>query len=213
MLANLSLLLEKYPLVPLEEIRDYLTRQYEENLFEIYEGMLMLVLNEDKDKLKILSKEAEKIRKDFGFMFDDDGIIEEYVNVMMKGLEKLIDELKKNEIEFYKEALNSDNPNFLITTYYSLYLRFVTTVYLKLHKINIKTTKDSRIKDIFNIAHFLVGFFGMPILLYIKKKEVFPHASELSVVLLHALIADRTPIPSKDSLGYYLFLRIHADNS
>jgi len=209
MLANL---LEKYSPVRLDEIQNYLTKHYEENLFEIYEGMLMLILNEDKDKSKILSKEVEKIKKDFGFMFDDDGTIEEYVNMTMNGLQKLIDELKKNEDEFYTEALNSDNPNFLITTYYSLYLRFVTKVYLKLQTIT-KTTKDSRIKDIFDIAIFLVGFFGMPILLYIKKKEVFLHASELSVVLLHALVADRTLVPSKDSLGYYLFLKIHADNS
>jgi len=212
MLANLSLLLEEYsPVQRLEEMQNYLTKQYEENLFEIYEGMLMLILNEDKDRSKILSKEVEKIKKDFGFMFDD-GTIEEYVNTVMNKLQKLIDELKENEDEFYKEALNSDNPNFLITTYYSLYLRFVTKVYLKLQTI-IKTTNDSRIKDIFNIAIFLVGFFGMPILLYIKKKEVFLHASELSVVLLHALVADRTLVPSKDSWGYYLFLKIHADNS
>jgi len=214
MLANL---LEEYSPVRLEEMRNYLVKQYEENLFEIYEGMLMLILNEDKDKSKILSKEVEKIKKDFGFVFDDDVTIEEYANMTMNKLQKLIDELKKNEDEFYTEALNSDNPNFLITTYYSLYLRFVTKVYLKLHKINITNpnikTKDSRIKDIFNIAIFLVGFFGMPILLYIKKKEVFPYISELSVVLLHALVADRTPVPSKDSLGYYLFLRIHTDNS
>ena len=168
MLANLSLLLEEYFPVRLEEMWDYLAKQYE------YEGMLMLILNEDKDRSKILSKEVEKIKKDFGFMFDD-ATIEEYVNTVMNKLQKLIDELKENEDEFYKEALNSDNPNFLITTYYSLYLRFVTKVYLKLQTI-IKTTNDSRIKDIFNIAIFLVGFFGMPILLYIKKKEVFLHA-------------------------------------
>ena len=212
MLANLSLLLEEYSSVRLEEMRGYLVKQYEENLFEIYEGMLMLVLNEDKEP-KMLSKEVEKIKKDFGFMFDDDGTIEEYVNTVMNKLQKLIDGLKENEDEFYKEALNSDNPNFLITTYYSLYLRFVTKVYLKLNKIDIKTTKDSRVRDIFNITNFLVGFFGMPILLYIKKKEVFPYISELSGALLHALVADRTPIPSKDSWGYYLFFKIHADNS
>jgi len=205
MLANLSRLLEEYFLVRLE-MWDYLAKHE-------YEGMLMLALNEDKDRSKILSKEAEKIKKDFGFMFDSNVTIEEYVNTVMNGLQKLIDGLKKNEEEFYKEVLNSDNPNFLITAYYSLYLRFVTKVYLKLHKINIKTTKDSRIKDIFDIANFLVGFFGIPILLYIKKKEVFPYISELSGALLHTLVADRTPIPSKDSLGYYLFLRLHSNNS
>ena len=233
MSADLSLLLEEYYKVPnetknrnfpvhlLAKMRDYLVKQYEENLFEIYEGVLLLILNpEDKDKLKILSKEAEKIKEDFELynsMLENNTTIGEYVNMVMNELQKLIDGLKKNEEEFYKEVLNSDNPNFLITTYYSLYLRFVTTVYLKLHKTDITNpnikTKDSRIKDIFNIANFLVGFFGMPILIYIKKKEVFPYISELSGALLHALVADRTPMPSKDSLGYYLFFKIHADNS
>ena len=222
MSADLSLLLEEYYKVPnetknknspvLEKMWNYLVKQYEENLFEIYEGMLMLILNEDKDNLKILSKEVEKIKKEFEFMFDGNVTIGEYVNMVMRELQKLIDGLKKNEEEFYKEVLNSDNPNFLITTYYSLYLRFVTTVYLKLHRTNIKT-KDSRIKDIFSIANFLVGFFGIPILIYIKKKEVFPYISELSGALLHALVADRTPMPSKDSLGYYLFFKIHADKT
>lgn len=228
MSADLSLLLEEYYKVPnemknrnfpvhlLEKMRNYLVKQYEENLFEIYEGMLMLILNEDKDNLKILLKEVEKIKEDFELynsILENNTTIGEYVNMVMRELQKLIDGLKKNEEEFYKEVLNSDNPNFLITTYYSLYLRFVTTVYLKLHKINITNpnikTKDSRIKDIFNIANFLVGFFGMPILIYIKKKEVFPYISELSGALLHALVADRTPMPSKDSLGYYLFSKIH----
>ncbi|MFP3234621.1 MAG: hypothetical protein RXR08_13510 [Sulfolobaceae archaeon] len=233
MSADLSLPLEEYYKVPnemknrnfpvhlLEKMRNFLVKQYEENLFEIYEGMLMLILNpEDKDKLKILSKEVEKIKEDFELynsVLENNTTIGEYVNMVMNELQKLIDGLKKNEEEFYKEVLNSDNPNFLITTYYSLYLRFVTTVYLKLHKINITNpnikTKDSKIKDIFSIANFLVGFFGMPILIYIKKKEVFPYISELSGALLHALIANRTPMPSKDSLGYYLFFKIHADNS
>jgi len=229
MSADLSLPLEEYYKVPnemknrnfpvhlLEKMRDYLVKQYEENLFEIYEGMLMLILNpEDKDKLKILLKEVEKIKEDFELynsILENNTTIGEYVDMVMNELQKLIDGLKKNEEEFYKEVLNSDNPNFLITTYYSLYLRFVTTVYLKLHKTNITKpnikTKDSRIKDIFNITNFLVGFFGTPILIYIKKKEVFPYISELSGALLHALVADRTPMPSKDSLGYYLFSKIH----
>jgi hypothetical protein len=199
----LASLLEEYSPVRLEEVQNYLTKQYEENLFVIYEGML--ILNEDKEP-KMVSKEVEKIKKDFGFTFGSDGTIEEYVNTVMNKLQKLIDELKKNEDRFYTEALNSDNPNFLITTYYSLYLRFVTKVHLKLQTIT-ETTNDSRVRDVFDIAIFLVGFFGMPTLLYIKKKEVFPYISELSVVLLHALIADKVLTPSKDSWGYYLFTR------
>jgi hypothetical protein len=167
--------------------------------------------------LSLLLEEYCKVPSEMENQPENNTTIGEYINIVMGKLQKLIDELKKNEEEFYKEILNSDNPNFLITTYYSLYLRFVTTVYLKLHKINITDpnikTKDSRIKDIFNIANFLVGLFGMPILIYIKKKEVFPYISELSGALLHALVADRTPMPSKGSLGYYLFIKIHADNS
>ena len=165
-------------------------------------------------------KEAEKIKEDFELynsIPENNITIEEYANMVMDKIQKLINELKKNEEEFYKEVLNSDSPNFLIASYYSLYLRFVRTVYLKLNKINITDpnieTKDSINKDIFNITNFLVGFFGMPILVYIKKKEVLPYISELSGALLHALVTDSTPMPSKDSLGYYLFSKIHADNS
>ena len=86
-------------------------------------------------------------------------------------------------------------------------------IYLKLRKINIPNpnikTKYSKIKDTFNMTNFLVGFLGMPILIYIRKKEVFPYISELSGALLHVLVADRTPMPSKDSWGYYLFSRLH----
>jgi len=165
----------------------------------------------------VLVNELSLLLEEYCKVLGNNTTIGEYVNMVLSKLQKLIDGLKKNEEEFYKEVLNSDNPNFLITTYYSLYLRFVTTVYLKLHKINITNpnikTKDSGIKDIFNIANFLVGFFGMPILIYIKKKEVLPYISELSGALLHALVADRIPMPSEDSWGYYLFSKIHADNS
>jgi len=201
MSADLSFPLEKYYNTPnVENMRDYLVKQYEENLLWIYESVLTLILNpEDEDKLKILSKEIEKINKNFELynsMPENDTTIGEYVKMTIDKLQKLIDELKQNEDEFYREALISDNANFLITTYYSLYLRFVTAIYLKLHKTNITNpnikTKDSRVKDIFNITNFLVGFFGMPILIYIKKKELFTYVSELSGILVHALVSNRT---------------------
>jgi len=153
-----------------------------------------------------------KLRIRLATMSDLSLLLEEYYRMlgndtakedMMNELQKLVNGLRENEEEFYKEVLNSHNPNFLITAYYSLYLRFVTKVYLKL-QANIT---NSRIKDIFNA----VGFFGMPILLYLKKKEVYPYISELSGVLLHALVSDMTLVPSKDSFGYYLFLKLHGD--
>ena len=207
-----------FPLHSLEKMRDYLLEKYEKNLLEIYEGILTLVLNpEDEDKLKILSEEAEKLREDFELynsLLENNTTIGEYVEIVMGRLQKLIDGLRENEEKFYNEVLNSGNPNFLITTYYSLYLRFVITVYLKLRKINIRNpnikTRDSPLKHKFNAANFIVGLLGLPILLYLKKGEVFPYISELTGALLHVLVADRQSVPSKDSFG--LFSKIHADS-
>ncbi|WP_221287870.1 hypothetical protein [Stygiolobus caldivivus] len=206
-----------FPVQYLEKMKDYLIEKYEKNLFEVYEGLLTLALNpEDEDKLRVLSEETEKIKEDFELynsLLENNTTIGEYREMVMEGLRKLINGLKENEEKFYNEVLNSNSPNFLITTYYSLYLRFVTSTYLKLRKINIPNpnikTKDSQLKYTFNMANFLVGFLGMPILIYIKKKEVFPYISELSGALLHVLVADKTPMPSKDSWGYYLFSKLH----
>ncbi|MCQ4335539.1 MAG: hypothetical protein RXN50_02385, partial [Sulfolobaceae archaeon] len=118
--------MEEYYKVPVEKMQDWRANQYEENLFAIHESVLTLILNpEDKDKLKILSKEVEKLASNLGLNN----------SISMDGLQNLIDVLKENEEEFYKEVLNSGNPNFLITSYYSLYLRFATKVYLKLREI------------------------------------------------------------------------------
>jgi len=201
LLTGLSFPLEEYYKVPnIEKMRDYLVKQYEENLLIIYESMLALILNpEDEDKLKILSKGIEKIKENFELynsILENNITIGEYVNMTMDRLQKLIYGLKENEEEFYKEVLNSDNPNFLMTTYYSLYLRFITTVYSKLHNTNTTNpnieSKDSRTKDILDIANFIVGLFGIPILIYIKAREVFPYISELSGILLHTIVSDRT---------------------
>ena len=210
-----------FPIEYLEKMKNYLIEKYEKNLIEIYEGLFTLVLNpENSDILKILSEEIGKIKEDFEVyneLLENNTTIGDYSRITMEGLKKLIDGLKNNEEVFYKEVLNSDKPNFLITTYYSLYIRFVTMIYLRLRKIslndpNIKT-KDSPLKYTFNIANSIVGFLGMPIVIYIKKREVFPYISELTGALLHVLVANKTPMPSKDSLGYYLFSTIHADNS
>jgi len=201
--TDLSFPLEKYyNTQSIEEMRDYLIIQYEDNLFIIYESMLALILNtEDEDKLKILSKEVEKIKEDFELynsMFEKDMTTRQYTNMTINKLQNLIDWLEKNEDEFYRKVLNSDNPNFLMTTYYSLYLLFITAVYSELHKTittNSNTkTEDPKIKDILNITDFLVELFGMPILIYIKKREVVPYISELSGVLLHTLIEYRTSL-------------------
>ncbi|ALG97159.1 hypothetical protein AVT98_gp67 [Sulfolobales virus YNP1] len=170
-LSDLSFILERYyKIQDIEEIRNYLTKQ-DENLLIISESALTLILNpENKGKLEILSKEIEKIKQN---------AIE---NITMDELQELIEELKKNELDFYKDVIFSDNPNFLITSYYSLYLHFVLAIYSKL--------KED--KNLMSTGIFLVGLFGIPVLLYIKKKEVSPYISELSGILLHVLVTAKS---------------------
>jgi hypothetical protein len=133
---------------------NHLIKWFEENFFWLNEAVLALIYNKDEEKLKILSK-----------------IVFEKVDI-----QKLLDWLRENEEKFYKDVLNSDNPNFLITSYYSLYLRFVETIHEKGEQLS-KT-----------LTNFLVTFFAIPIIIYLRKKEVFPYTSELGGILLHFLI-------------------------
>ncbi|MCY0883176.1 MAG: hypothetical protein OWQ50_05115 [Acidianus infernus] len=173
--------------INLDEMQKYLLKKHS---FEINEGILALAQLEDLDRL-------ETLWKMLGIKFNNDIKVREYLDA----LAKLIDGLRKNEEKFYEEV-NSTNPNFLLTTYYSLYLRYLTTVYAKLSRMRrvVARTKHSTL----HFVNLIVGLLGMPILHYLKTKEVFPYISELSGVLLNAL-TNEAPIPSKDSLGYYLF--------
>lgn len=92
-------------------------------------------------------------------------------------LKMIIDALKRNEKEFYIEVLKSEKPNFLITSYYSLYLKFLEILNSELQKGSDGTTLNS-----------LINFFGDPLLIYLRKKEVVPNIFELSGLLLHIII-------------------------
>lgn len=119
---------------------------------------------------------------------------------IMERLQKLIDVLKRHEEEFYNEVLKSENSNFLINSYYSLYLRFLTMLYSELSK-NDTTNYDIAIADL------LIYFLGKPLLTYIKKKEVVPYISELGATLAHMLIEER-PIPPPMVVSYILNLEL-----
>jgi len=136
---------------------DYLEKWYEENFFWLNEAVSALIYNKDEEMLKVISEKVTIFEK--------------------VDLQKLIDWLRKNEEKFYKDVLNSDNPNFLITSYYSLYLRFVNT---------------KPISNIEKLTNFLIIFFAIPIILYLRKKEVLPYTSELGGLLLHFLITKKT---------------------
>ena len=160
-----------FPTDNLESIEKSLCELYEENLLIIYESVLAFV-NENVDKLNLLSKEVEKIVKGgegFHVSFD---------------LQRLIKVLKENEEWFYNEVLGSNKPNFLMTSYYSYYLRFLELMNEKLHKYKSNY-------DVLRIVNFLVWFFGIPILVYLRKKEVVSCISGFSGILLHILVAEK----------------------
>lgn len=100
---------------------------------------------------------------------------------LIEKLQKLIDILKKNEKDFYNEVLQSGTPNFLITSYYSIYLRFLEILSLKLRKNSIQGNDE-------DMLDYLVSFFGRPLLIYLKKKEVIPQISKLTGAILSIII-------------------------
>jgi hypothetical protein len=135
----------------------HLIKWYEENFFWLNELISAVIYNKDEERLKVLSEKVIMFKK--------------------VDLQKLIDWLRENEEKFYKDVLNSDTPNFLITSYYSLYLRFVKTIREKREPpFNTET-----------LTNFLVTFFSIPIMIYLRKKEVFPYTSELGGMILHIL--------------------------
>ena len=144
---------------------DNLIKWYEneENFFWLNEIVSTLIYNKDEERLKTLSKKV---------------IVLEKVDV-----QKLLDWLRENEEKFYKDVMNSDTPNFLITSYYSLYLRFIKTIWEK-----GEPEKGEPLSNMETLTNFLVTFFAIPIVIYLRKKEVFPYTSELGGILLHVLI-------------------------
>jgi hypothetical protein len=102
-------------------------------------------------------------------------------------LRYLIIALKQYEYGFYNTVLNSDRPDFLITSYYSLYLRFLEVLYSELEVL--EQSAPDRDTDIIKTVNFVVGYFGIPILRYLTRKEVPPNVSDLAGVLLHVLIS------------------------
>ena len=123
-------------------------------------------------------------------------------------LRHLIIALKQYEHDFYNDVINSDSPDFIITSYYSLYLRFLEVLYSRLEVLE-QSVPDPDTDVITKVVNSVVGYFGTPILRYLTRKDVPPNVSELAGILLHALISSGKYNPSKDSSGYYLFSETH----
>jgi len=130
-------------------------------------------------------------------------------SIKLDTLRHLIIALKQYEHDFCNDVLNSGSPDFLITSYYSLYLRFLEVLYSRLEVLE-QTVPDPDIDTVTKVVNFAVGYFGSPILQYLTRKDVPTDVSDLAGILLHALVTLDNRNPSKDSFGYYLFLKLHS---
>jgi hypothetical protein len=109
-------------------------------------------------------------------------------SIKINTLRHLVIALKQYESDFYNAVLNSDGPNFLITSYYSLYLRFLEVLYSELEVLE-QSVPDRDIDIITETVNSVVAYFGTPILRYLTRKEVPPNISDLAGILLHVLIS------------------------
>ena len=202
-----------FPSHLIKRMAEYLVRKYEEDLLAVYEGVIALMFEpEGLSKVNAIIDRFERMKEDFELfnsVLENNTTIGQYRDMVLENLAKLIDGLRKNEKRFYEEVLESNDQDFHITSYYSLYLKFLTELYVKLRDVRIDDpnvrTRDSKLKFTFNVANFVVALFGAPILVYIKRREHFPYLSEMAGLLLHALTTNRTPAPSPGSWGHYLF--------
>lgn len=146
--------------IGIEKAKEYLFDKYD--LFLINESINAL---SDNSKAKTLLDFARKV----GFDID----IGDRVDVVINALNKLAEGLNKYEVEFYEYVSDSNNTNFLITTYYSLYLNLVYG--------SVKHLRDA---NAISLLSFVAGVLGMPIYIYLTTGIVLPHVKELSGILL-----------------------------
>jgi hypothetical protein len=134
---------------------------------------------------------------------------ESCTSIKLDTLRHLIIALKQYEHDFYNDVLNSGSPDFLITSYYSLYLRFLEVLYSRLEVLE-QTIPDRDIDAVTKVVNLIVGYFSTPILQYLTRKDVPSNVSDLAGTLLHALVMLDKHNPSGDSFGYYLFSKLHS---
>jgi len=130
------------------------------------------------------------------------------LTIKLDDLRHLIIALKQYEHDFYNGVLNSGKPDFLITSYYSLYLRFLEVLYSGLEVLE-QSIPDRDIDTVTKAVNFIIGYFGAPILQYLTRKDIPSDISDLAGILLHALISSGKFTPSGDSSGYYLSSKLH----
>ena len=197
-----------------EKMSRYLAKTYADEILQIYDSLLIISLDPDKrdylDIIMQLEKKYEKLRDDLSILENNTKIID-YKEMTLKGLEKLIEGLNEVRKELHEKALKSEF-NLQVLLYYSLYLEYLSKVYIKVKELKLENpnvkTANSKEKHYLHAVNFIVTLLGVPIIQYINEGKIFPYLSDLNGVLLYILSLD-VLIPSPRSLGYYMFSKLH----
>ncbi|WP_236753436.1 hypothetical protein [Acidianus sp. HS-5] len=211
--------IRNFPTTLVDKMSRYIAKTYADELLQIHDSLLLIPLDPNKNNLDIvmqLEKKYEKLRDDlsmYSSILENNTKIIDYKEMTLRGLEKLIEGLNEVRKELHEKSLKGEF-NLQVLLYYSLYLEYLSKVYLKVKELkldnpNVKTV-NSKEKHYLHTVNFIVTLLGVPIIQYINEGKIFPYLSDLNGVLLYALSSDFL-IPSPRSLGYYMFSKLHGD--
>ena len=208
--------IHNFPKEMLKKMTDYLIKKYKTNIIQISENLLQILFDPyNKEALNSLEKNLESVKEEFNLynsILENNTTISQLKEITLDALSNLIEGLRKNEKKFYNEVLNSDNPNLLLNTYYSLYLDFAIKLFNEVKKLKITDpnykTRDAPEKNVFKSYNSLIYILGIPIILYINDKEVFPYLSEFIGAIFYYITLENEITPASNSWGYYLFSKL-----
>lgn len=199
----------------LEKMEDYLVEKYADDIAEIGELFVMSLTNSlNDDILKTIFEKYKRIKEDFevfNSLVEHNTIIGEYKEIIVRKLENLIDALRINKDKFIEEA-SKDYLGVFIISYYQLYLRFVTHLYLKLKDLkltdpNRRTIDSPTEKNKINLTYSIISLFAIPLIMYLKKGKIMENMTTLEGIMLYLLAKDKK-MADPNSLGHKLFLAV-----
>jgi hypothetical protein len=88
-------------------------------------------------------------------------------------------------------------------------LDFVVKLFNEVKKLKITDPNYKTIeKNVFKSYNSLIYILGIPIILYINDKEVFPYLSEFIGAIFYYITLEDEIMPASNSWGYYLFSKL-----
>ncbi|AEE93049.1 conserved hypothetical protein [Acidianus hospitalis W1] len=210
--------LRNFPTSLVEKMNEHIIKNYANELVQIYDLLLSISLDPDKkdylDSIMQLERKYGKLHEElslYSSILENNTKIVDYKKMTLKGLIKLIEGLNEVRKEIYEKGLKGEF-NLKVLLYYSLYLEYLSKVYLKVNEIKLENPNDKTInskeKNYLHTVNFIVTLLGVPLIEYVTDGKIFPYLSDLNGVLLYVLSLDGLR-PSTRSLGYYMFSELH----